>query len=106
MIASHAVNKIADGDVVLTYAHSGVVLASLLEAHRLGRRFRVVVVNSRPLNEGRKTLTTLLEAGLSCQYIHLNALVRPPCGARAQREGLDSRFRARSVCCGSSPRES
>jgi translation initiation factor eIF-2B subunit delta len=74
MIASHAVNKIADGDVVLTYAHSAVVVASLLEAHRLGRQFRVVVVNSRPLNEGRQTLATLLQAGLACQYIHINAL--------------------------------
>ena len=94
MIASHAVNKIADGDVVLTYAHSAVVVASLLEAHRLGRHFRVVVVNSRPLDEGRQTLATLLQAGLACQYIHINALayiMREVTKVCTRRDGRDGR---------------
>jgi translation initiation factor eIF-2B subunit delta len=34
----------------------------------------VVVVDSRPLFEGRRMLTTLLEAGITCEYCHLGAL--------------------------------
>eukprot|EP00959_Pyramimonas_sp_CCMP1952_P167561 3502083-Pyramimonas_sp.AAC.1 len=52
VICNHAVSKIADGDVVLTYAHSEVVKDSLIAAHKKGISFRVVVVNSRPKNEG------------------------------------------------------
>ncbi len=39
-----------------------------------GKRFDVVVVDSRPLLEGRRMLSTLLEAGVTCEYCHLSAL--------------------------------
>jgi translation initiation factor eIF-2B subunit delta len=45
--------------------------ASCLQA---GKQFDVVVVDSRPLLEGRRMLTTLLEAGVTCEYCHLGAL--------------------------------
>ncbi|CAL1390735.1 unnamed protein product [Linum trigynum] len=48
MIVKHAVTKIRDGDVLLTYGSSSVVEMILLHAHELGKQFRVVVVDSRP----------------------------------------------------------
>lgn len=39
-----------------------------------GKRFDVVVVDSRPLFEGRRMLTTLLSGGITCEYCHLNGL--------------------------------
>lgn len=39
-----------------------------------GKRFDVVVVDSRPLLEGRRMLAALLEGGVTCEYCHLNAL--------------------------------
>ncbi|KAK3280674.1 hypothetical protein CYMTET_11503 [Cymbomonas tetramitiformis] len=74
VIINHAISKIADGDVVLTHATSSVVQAILLRAHDLGRKFRVVVVDSGPKFEGRVLLKTLLQGGLSCSYTHINSL--------------------------------
>jgi translation initiation factor eIF-2B subunit delta len=39
-----------------------------------GGSFRVIVVDSRPLLEGRKTLLALRQAGIECTYILLHAL--------------------------------
>ena len=52
VIEQHAIEKIKDGDVILTYARSSVVEGVLLEAKRQGKEFSVVVVDSRPLYEG------------------------------------------------------
>lgn len=62
------------GDVVLTYGKSQVVERALLEAHRRGKRFRVIIVDNRPLLEGKNLLRGLCQAGISCEYIHLYAL--------------------------------
>lgn len=56
VIARAAAARVRDGDVVLVYAHSTTVLAALAEAVRQGRRFSVVVVDSRPRREGRQML--------------------------------------------------
>ncbi|XP_020269367.1 translation initiation factor eIF-2B subunit delta-like [Asparagus officinalis] len=74
VIVRHAVTKIRDGDVLLTYGSSTVVEMILLYAHDLGRRFRVVVVDSRPKLEGQALLRRLLAKGLSCTYTHINAV--------------------------------
>ena len=66
-------SKIRDGDVVLTHAASATVLQALLAAWAAGRRFRVVVVDSRPRLEGKATLAALLRAGVSCTYSHAGA---------------------------------
>lgn len=69
VIQETAGNKIKDGDVILTYARydsgcfgrpdtylrshrSSVVEKVLLEAHASGRKFSVIVVDSRPMLEG------------------------------------------------------
>ncbi|KAJ1922850.1 hypothetical protein IWQ60_006266 [Tieghemiomyces parasiticus] len=74
LIVSYGVPKIQDGDVILTFACSSVVRKILLAAHARGTRFRVVVVDSRPLLEGRRLLDDLVAAGLPCTYTYLNAL--------------------------------
>ncbi|CEH12634.1 Translation initiation factor 2B, delta subunit (eIF-2Bdelta/GCD2) [Ceraceosorus bombacis] len=64
----------AAGEVVLTYGRSSVVEASLISASSRGKSFRVIVVDSGPLYEGRRTLASLLEAGIQCEYALLNSL--------------------------------
>ena len=42
-------------------------------SRQMGKRFRVVVLDARPHNEGRALLRHLLEAGLCASYCLLNA---------------------------------
>lgn len=74
VIQSHAASKIRDGDVVMTYAHSSVVEDTLLAAHERGTRFEVVVIDSRPLFEGRVLADALIRAGIPTAYGLLSAL--------------------------------
>lgn len=74
VIVEHAVTKVKNGDVVLTYGSSCVVEMILLHAHELGKQFRVVVVDSRPKYEGQILLRRLVSKGLSCTYTHINAV--------------------------------
>lgn len=61
VIVKHAVTKIRDGDVLLTYGSSSAVEMILLHAHGLGKQFRVVVVDSRPKLRGKLLLRRLVE---------------------------------------------
>lgn len=74
VIVESAVNDIADGDTVLTFAHSEVVENTFVAAHEAGKKFRVIVVDSRPLHEGRKLARDLSERGIECVYILISAL--------------------------------
>lgn len=74
VITSSAISKIQDGDVILTYARSSVVEKMLLEAYDLGKVFSVIVVDSRPMLEGKKLLSVLASAGIPCTYVLLPAL--------------------------------
>ncbi|AEE32373.1 putative nagB/RpiA transferase [Arabidopsis thaliana] len=73
-IVQHAVTKIRDGEVLLTYGFSCVVEMILLYAHEIGKKFRVVIVDSRPNLEGQKLLRRLVTRGLDCTYTHINAI--------------------------------
>lgn len=53
LIISHALSKISDGDVILTYARSVVVRDLLIGAKESGKKFRVILVDSRPFKEGK-----------------------------------------------------
>lgn len=72
-IAQVACDKIVDGDVILTYGNYEVIPVVLKEAAKT-KKFRVIVVDSKPLLEGRDLLYELRQAGLDCTYILLNAL--------------------------------
>ena len=73
-IASLACQKLLDDEVILTYGHSQVVKVLLKQQAASNKRFRVIVVDSRPLLEGRQLLHELRQAGIECSYILLNAL--------------------------------
>lgn len=73
VISDTASAKICNGDVVLTYAHSSVVAATILVAHRKGTRFRVIVIDSRPLFEGRRLARKLSAAGVCVSYTLMTA---------------------------------
>ncbi|KAH7442381.1 hypothetical protein KP509_03G085900 [Ceratopteris richardii] len=73
-ITKLAVTKIKDGDVILTYGSSCVVETIILHAFSLGKKFRVVIVDSRPKLEGKGLLRRLLGRGISCTYSHINAV--------------------------------
>lgn len=74
IIRTQAGNKIKDGDVVMTFARSSVVEGTLLAAWKRGVRFEVIVVDARPLLEGKALLSVLLAAGIPCAYGLISSL--------------------------------
>ncbi|KAH7916765.1 hypothetical protein BJ138DRAFT_1175609 [Hygrophoropsis aurantiaca] len=74
VIQEIAGSKIKNGDVILTYARSSVVEKVLLRAHAEGKQFSVIVVDSRPMLEGKKLLSVLASVGIQCTYLLLSAI--------------------------------
>ncbi|XP_075057111.1 translation initiation factor eIF2B subunit delta isoform X2 [Mixophyes fleayi] len=73
-ISKSAAEKISEDDVILVYGCSSLVTFTLCEAHNSGKSFRVIVVDSRPRLEGRKTLRRLANCGIHCTYIMITAI--------------------------------
>ncbi|KAM8826142.1 translation initiation factor eIF2B subunit delta [Synchiropus picturatus] len=73
-IAKYSIEKISDGDVILVYGCSSLVNHILCEAFEKSRKFRVIVVDSRPRLEGRETLRRLVQRGISCTYVLISAV--------------------------------
>lgn len=73
-IAASASAMIKDGSVVLTYAKSAIVEKTILQAYARGTQFRVMVVDSRPLFEGKNLATSLMKAGLQVEYIPFSGI--------------------------------
>ena len=74
VIASSAAERIRDGDVILSYAKSSIVEKTLLTAHSKGKKFKVIVVDSRPLFEGKNLVKTLSESGIEVEYSIITGL--------------------------------
>ncbi|KAL2935512.1 Translation initiation factor eIF-2B subunit delta [Bienertia sinuspersici] len=74
VIVQQAATKVRDGDVLLTYGCSSAVELVILYAHELGKKFRVVIVDSRPKLQGQGLLRRLVAKGLRCTYTHINAV--------------------------------
>lgn len=53
---------------------SSLVNHILYEAFEKGRKFRVIVVDSRPRLEGREALRRLVQKGISCTYVLISAV--------------------------------
>jgi translation initiation factor eIF-2B subunit delta len=68
-IAEAALPLLADGNLVLTHAHSSTVRAALVNAHRAGRRFMVLCAETGPHFEGREMADELAEAGIAVQVL-------------------------------------
>ncbi|TKA29163.1 hypothetical protein B0A50_03673 [Salinomyces thailandicus] len=73
-IAELASGQIKNGSVVLTYAKSAIVEKTILQAHAQGAQFRVIVVDSRPLFEGKQLAISLMTAGLDVEYLPFSGL--------------------------------
>ena len=74
VIATSAAEKIQDGDVILTFAKSNVIQQTLVDAHRRGKKFRVIIVDSRPLFEGKHLARALADLDLEVQYSLTHAI--------------------------------
>uniref|UniRef100_A0A8C5KPR0 Translation initiation factor eIF2B subunit delta n=1 Tax=Jaculus jaculus TaxID=51337 RepID=A0A8C5KPR0_JACJA len=72
-ISRFASKKISNGDVILVYGCSSLVSRILQEAWAKGRKFRVVVVDSRPWLEGRHMLRSLVRAWVPASYLLIPA---------------------------------
>ncbi|XP_054424595.1 translation initiation factor eIF2B subunit delta isoform X2 [Pteronotus mesoamericanus] len=72
-ISRFAYQKISNEDVILVYGCSSLVSWILREAWAEGRRFRVVVVDSRPWLEGKHMLRFLVRAGVPASYLLIPA---------------------------------
>ncbi|XP_066533231.1 translation initiation factor eIF-2B subunit delta isoform X2 [Hoplias malabaricus] len=73
-ISKYAIDKIRDGDVILVYGCSSLVNHILCEAFEKQRKFRVIVVDSRPRLEGREALRRLVKRGIRCTYVLISAV--------------------------------
>jgi len=74
VIARSAADKIKDGDVIMTYAKSSIVQRALVKAHEEGKKFRVIIVDSRPLHEGKHLAAALVQIGMDVKYCLINGL--------------------------------
>lgn len=68
LIRDQATTKILPGDVILTYASSSIVEQTFLQAHKAGVPFTVIVVDSKPLFEGKTLARKLANQGISVRY--------------------------------------
>lgn len=76
-IAETACQKLLSDDkpeVLLTYGNSEAVSVILQQAAALHKQFRVIVVDSPPMKEGRQLLDTLRAVNIECSYVQLPAL--------------------------------
>jgi translation initiation factor eIF-2B subunit delta len=67
-ISKFALQKIEDGDVILTFSKSSIVQRVLIDAHKAGRSFEVIVVDGKPLYEGRRLAEDLAAVGIPVRY--------------------------------------
>lgn len=74
-IAENALTKIRDnGDVILTFGCSHIVKHVLHAAAKRGKKFRVIVIDSRPRFNGREMAKFLLKNDIEVSYILINAV--------------------------------
>ena len=72
-IAERASAIVKSGEVILTYGRSSAVEAALLLAKSQQKDIRVIIVDSRPYQEGKQLLGSLLAAGIPCSYVLLSS---------------------------------
>jgi translation initiation factor eIF-2B subunit delta len=83
-IINHGTEIIKESDVIMIYSRflfyfsnffsCSTVESILIAAHSQGKKFRVIVVDSRPNHEGRRVLSNLSSVGIKCTFINLSAI--------------------------------
>ncbi|KAH8916630.1 IF-2B-domain-containing protein [Atractiella rhizophila] len=71
IIQDIACSRIKESEVVMVYGRSSVIESVLLAAHRSGKRFSVIVVDSPLLHEGRTLLPRLLSLAPAISVTYL-----------------------------------
>jgi len=71
-IAERANAIVKSGEVILTYGRSSAVEAALLLSKSQQKDIQVIIVDSRPYQEGKQLLSSLLAAGIPCSYVLLS----------------------------------
>lgn len=66
--------KIQDNDVILTFGRSYIVSKSLQLAAASGKKFKVIVLDSKPRFEGKRTLQELADREIELEYAYINAI--------------------------------
>jgi len=86
---------IDDGDAIMTHSCSTTVLSILVKAHQLGKKFRVIVTETRPEFHGRLLAIALADFGIPVTLIIDSAHHMFMC-----KRHLVSKFRANKVLLG------
>ncbi|KAL1956041.1 hypothetical protein VTO42DRAFT_7856 [Malbranchea cinnamomea] len=73
-IAYSASQKIRDGDVILTYAGSNIVRRTLLCAKAQKKKFRVIVIDTRPIFEGGCQAGCLVDHDIEVEYVLISGI--------------------------------
>uniref|UniRef100_A0A182SPD8 Translation initiation factor eIF2B subunit delta n=1 Tax=Anopheles maculatus TaxID=74869 RepID=A0A182SPD8_9DIPT len=73
-ICSSVQDKICNGDVILTYGCSSLIKHILEEAIRRQKTFRVIIVNARPRQDENAMLEELVQLGVRCMCVLINAV--------------------------------
>lgn len=68
-IQKHSDGLIENGSTILTHSYSSTVIKTLIFAHEQGKEIEVMVTESRPLLEGRRTAKILTESGIKVTLI-------------------------------------
>lgn len=91
-ISSMVQEKISNGDVLLTFGCSSLINHILNDAKSRNVDFRVVVVDARPDHEGQEMLRRLVEQGVKCTCVLVNAVgfIMPEvaCGVVCSEDGI------------------
>jgi translation initiation factor eIF-2B subunit delta len=82
IIAREARKVIADGDVILTFAKSSIVEKVLIDAYEEGKHIRVIVVDAKPLHEGKHLAQSLRAAGIEVDYYPITGIAHAITQAR------------------------
>lgn len=53
---------------------SSLIKRILLDGHKNGKKFEVIIVDGRPIYEGKEMLRRLTEVGIPCKYVIINAV--------------------------------
>lgn len=76
MIINFASGHLTENCTVLTFGHSQVLEKLFVHAHEEeGKNFTVIVIDSRPLFEGKTMLRKLINRGINCKYYMITALL-------------------------------
>ena len=68
-IALYGSRKIRNNDIIMTHCHSNTVMAIFREAKKQGKKFSVIVTETRPKMQGEKTANDLLRMRVPFIYV-------------------------------------